>query len=168
MMSHDEKPSTNAASRGGFDPQKSRSNAEKAAEKRMRNRPQLTLPDAQALAAATREHARKLGLEGTIAIVDFGGHLLYLERPDLQSPNSVEVAVQKARTAAFRERPSSALEDRVKDKPGWLKFPNGLPMSGGIPLFYEKHCVGGIAVSGIAENDEPAAQVGADAMKKLT
>jgi uncharacterized protein GlcG (DUF336 family) len=154
MMSHGEKPSINAAPM--------------AAERRMRNRPQLTLPDAQALAAATRDYARKLGLEGTIAIVDFGGHLLYLERPDLQSPNSVEVAVQKARTAAFRERPSSALEDRVKDKPGWLKFPNGLPMSGGIPLFYEKQCVGGIAVSGIADNDEPAAQAGADAMKKLT
>lgn len=134
----------------------------------MRNRPQLTLQDAQALATATRDYARKLGLEGTIAIVDFGGHLLYLERPDLQSPNSVEVAVQKAQTAAFRERPSSALEQRVKEKPGWLKFPNGLPMSGGIPLFYEKQCVGGIAVSGIADHDEPAAQAGADAMKTLS
>jgi glc operon protein GlcG len=133
----------------------------------MRNRPQLTLQDAQLLAAATREYARKLDLEGTIAIVDFGGHLLYLERPDLQSPNSVEVAIQKAQTAAFRERPSSALEQRIKEKPGWLKFPNGLPMSGGVPLFHERLCVGGIAVSGIADNDEPAAQAGADAMKTL-
>jgi glc operon protein GlcG len=133
----------------------------------MRNRLQLTLPDAQVLAAAVRDYARQLGLEGTIAIVDFGGHLLYLERPDLQSPNSVEVALQKARTAAFRERPSSALEERVKDKPGWLMFPNGLPMSGGIPLFYEQQCVGGIAVSGIAEQDEPAALAGAAAMKTL-
>jgi glc operon protein GlcG len=133
----------------------------------MRNRPQLTLQDAQALAAATRKCAEKLGLEGTIAIVDFGGHLLYLERPDLQSPNSVEVALKKARTAAFRERPSSALEQRVKDKPGWLTFPNGLAMSGGVPLFYEDRCVGGIAVSGIAEHDETAAQAGANAMKTL-
>lgn len=134
----------------------------------MRNRPQLTLPDAQLLAAAARAFAQKKGLEGTIAIVDFGGHLLYLERPDLQSPNSVEVAVQKARTAAFRERPSSALEQRVKEKPGWLKFPNGLPMSGGVPLFHGGQCVGGIGVSGIADDDELAAQAGADAMKKMT
>jgi glc operon protein GlcG len=133
----------------------------------MRNRPQLTLDDAQLLAAAARDCAKKQGLEGTIAIVDFGGHLIYLERPDQQSPNSVEVAIQKARTAAFRERPSSALEDRVKDKPGWLKFPNGLPMSGGVPLFYERQCVGGIAVSGIAEQDEVAAIAGADVMKSL-
>ncbi len=133
----------------------------------MRNRPQLTLQDARELSAAAREYAQKLGLEGTIAVVDFGGNLLYLERPDLQSPNSVDVAIQKARTAAFRERPSSALEQRVKEKPGWLKFPNGLPMSGGVPLFYERQCVGGIAVSGIADEDEAAAQAGADAIKKL-
>jgi len=133
----------------------------------MRQRSQLTLQDAQVLAAAARDCAKNLGLEGTIAIVDFGGHLLYLERPDLQSPNSVEVAIQKARTAAFRERPSSALEQRVKEKPGWLNFPNGLAMSGGVPLFYERQCVGGIAVSGIADQDEVAAQAGADAMKTL-
>jgi len=134
----------------------------------MRNRPQLTLQDAQVLAAAARKYAQKLGLEATIAIVDFGGHLLYLERPDLQSPNSVGVAIQKARTAAFRERPSSALEERVKEKPGWLKFPNGLPMSGGVPLFYDRQCVGGIAVSGIADQDEGAAQAGADTLKTLS
>jgi uncharacterized protein GlcG (DUF336 family) len=134
----------------------------------MRNRPQLTLEDAHVVAAAARERARKDGLEGTIAIVDFGGHLLYLERPDLQSPNSVEVALRKARTAAFRERPSSALEQRVKDSPGWLNFPNGLAMSGGVPLFYEGQCVGGIGVSGIAYQDEIAAQAGAEAMKGLS
>lgn len=133
----------------------------------MRNRAQLTLEDAQALAAAARDCAKKKNLEGTIAIVDFGGHLLYLERPDLQSPNSVEIATQKARTAAFRERPTSALEARIKDKPGWLKFPNGLPMSGGVPLFHEGQCVGGIGVSGIADDDEVSAQAGADAMKTL-
>jgi uncharacterized protein GlcG (DUF336 family) len=134
----------------------------------MRNRPQLTLPDALALAAAARQYAQELGVEATIAVVDFGGHLLYLERPDLQSPNSVEVAIRKARTAAFRERPSSALEQRVKEQPGWLNFPNGLPMSGGVPLFHERLCVGAIAVSGIAEHDEAAAQAGADCMKSLT
>lgn len=133
----------------------------------MRNKPQLTLEDAKVLAEAARGYAKKQNLEGTIAIVDFGGHLLYLERPDLQSPNSVEVAIQKARTAAFRERPSSALEERVKDRPGWLMFPNGLPMSGGVPLFYKDQCVGGIAVSGIAEQDEASALAAAAAMKTL-
>jgi uncharacterized protein GlcG (DUF336 family) len=134
----------------------------------MRNKPQLTLQDAQLLAAAARTAAQQKGVEATIAIVDTGGHLLYLERPDLQSPNSVEVATLKARTAAFRERPSSNLEQRVKEQPGWLMFPNGLAMGGGVPLFYRHQCVGGIGVSGVAHDDEAVAKTGADALKTAT
>jgi glc operon protein GlcG len=130
----------------------------------MRLKPSLTLEDAKVMVAGCNLAAREVGREGTIAIVDAGGHLIYLERPDRQSPNSVEVAAMKARTAAFRERPSSNLEERVKDRPGWLMFPNGLPMSGGVPLFHDGECVGGIAVSGIAEDDEKVAEAGAAAL----
>jgi len=131
----------------------------------MRMRPTLTQEDVAIMVAACHGKEKELGREGTIAIVDFGGDLLFLERPDRQSPNSVEVATRKAQTAAFRERASSNLESRVKERPGWLMFPNGLPMAGGIPLFYEGECIGGIAVSGIAEDDEVVALVGADALK---
>ncbi len=132
----------------------------------MRNKPHLTLDDAHRMAKAARLEAAQRKLEGTIAIVDTSGALMYLERPDRQSPNSVEVATMKARTAAFRERPSSSLEARVKEQPGWLMFPNGLAMSGGIPLFHEGECVGAIAVSGIAYDDEPVAQAGAAALEE--
>jgi hypothetical protein len=91
--------------------------------------------------------------------------LLYLERPDRQSPNSVEIATLKARTAAYRERPSSALQERVKERPGWLMFPNSLPIAGGVPLFYGDECVGGVGVSGIADDDEVVAQAGAEALQ---
>jgi uncharacterized protein GlcG (DUF336 family) len=130
----------------------------------MRNKPQLTLEDVFRMAAAARAEATRRKLEGTIAIVDFGGALMYLERPDRQSPNSVEVATLKARAAAFRERPRSQLGARVKDDPGWLMFPNGIGMPGGVPLFAGSECIGAIAVAGIAHDDEPVAQVGADAL----
>jgi glc operon protein GlcG len=129
-------------------------------------KPTMTQEDVGIMITACHAKEQQLGLHGTIAIVDFGGALLFLTRPDHQSPNSVEVATLKARTAVFRERPSSNLESRVKERPGWLMFPNGLPMSGGIPLFFNGECVGGIAVSGIAENDEVVALVGAEALKK--
>jgi uncharacterized protein GlcG (DUF336 family) len=83
----------------------------------MRNKPQLTIDDVFRMAAAARRVAAEKNLEGTIAIVDFSGALMYLERPDRQSPNSVEVATVKARTAVFRERPSSELRQRVKEEP---------------------------------------------------
>lgn len=130
----------------------------------MRSKPQLTLDDAYRMAQAARAEASRRNCEGTIAIVDFSGTLLYLERPDHQSPNSVEVALMKARTATFRERPSSDLQARVKTEPGWLAFPGGLGMPGGVPLMHQGACVGGIAVSGVAFNDEPVAQAGADAL----
>jgi glc operon protein GlcG len=130
----------------------------------MRDKPHLTLDDCHRMARAAREEAIKRKGEATIAVVDAGGVLMYLERPDRQSPNSVEVATLKARAAAFRERPSADLQQRVKEQPGWLMFPNALAMSGGIPLMHRGECVGGIAVSGIAHDDEPAAQAGAGAL----
>jgi glc operon protein GlcG len=129
----------------------------------MRMKPTLTQEDVETIIAACHAKERELGRSGTIAVVDFGGDLLFLVRPDKQSPNSVQVALQKAQTAAFRERPSSDLENRVKERPGWLMFPNGLAMSGGVPLFFQGECVGAIAVSGIAENDEVVALQGAAA-----
>jgi glc operon protein GlcG len=135
-------------------------------EPAMRTKPQMTLEDAYKIAEAARAAAAKRnGSAGTIAIVDSGGHLLYLERPDRQSPNSVEIATLKARTAAYRERPSSALQERVKERPGWLMFPNSLPIAGGVPLFYGDECVGGVGVSGIADDDELVAEAGADVLR---
>lgn len=124
----------------------------------------LTLADVHVMVEAARREARRHNVEGTIAIVDRGGDLLYLERPDDHSANAVEMAHGKARTAAFRERPSSALEERVKDRPGFLMTPNQIGVRGGIPIFYEGVCVGGIGVSGIGQFDEPVAAAGAAAI----
>ena len=131
----------------------------------MRLRATLTQDDVAVIVDACHAKEKEIGRAGTIAIVDFGGDLLFLVRPDRQSPNSVDVATLKAKTAAFRERTSSSLEERVKDRPGWLMFPNGLPMSGGVPLFGAGECVGGVAVSGIAEDDEVVAKAGAAALE---
>ena len=125
----------------------------------------LTLADVQLIVEAARAKARQHGLEGTIAVVDRGGDLMYLERPDAHSANSVEMATGKARTAAFRERPSSALEERVKERPGFLMTPNQIGVRGGVPIFYSGECVGGVGVSGIGEFDEPVAIAGAEAME---
>jgi len=130
----------------------------------MRTKPCLTLEDAHKMAAACRQAAARTNEEPTVAVVDDGGHLLYLERPDRNGPNTVEMATLKARTAALRERPSSAFAKRVAERPGFLAVPNCLGVPGGIPIIHKGECVGGVGVSGIGENDEPVAQAGADAM----
>ena len=131
----------------------------------MRNKPCLTLADAQRMAAACRGAAAKYDQEATIAIVDDGGHLIYLERPDQHRPIAVEMATLKARTAALRARPSSTLEERVKERPGFLMVPNVLAVHGGVPVFYGGECVGGVGISGIDVNDETVAAAGPAALE---
>ena len=92
----------------------------------MRSKPCLTLDDAHKMVAACRKAGAAKKMEPTVAVVDAGGHLLYLERPDRNGPNTVEMATLKARTAALRERPSSAFARRVAERPGFLAVPNCL------------------------------------------
>src|SRR5215831_20217834 len=123
----------------------------------MRRKPCLTAEDVHKMVAACKEHGTRIKREPTVAVVDAGGHLLYLERPDRNGPNTVEMATLKARTAALRERPSSAFAKRVAERPGFLAVPNCLGVPGGIPIIHKGECVGGVGVSGIGENDEPVA-----------
>jgi glc operon protein GlcG len=131
----------------------------------MRLKPCLTSEDVVKMVAAAKHAAALHDALPTIAVVDLGGALLYLERPDTNGVNTVDMATGKARTAAFRERPSSALEERVKERPGFLMTPNQIGVRGGVPLFYRGECVGGIGVSGIGNHDEPTAKAGADALE---
>ena len=130
----------------------------------MRNKPCLTLVDAQRMAAACREAAARHDQDVTIAIVDDGGHLIYLERPDQHRPNAIEMATLKARSAALRARPSSTLEARVKEQPGFLMVPNILAIRGGFPVIYAGQCVGGIGISGADVNDETIAEAGTNVL----
>ena len=76
-------------------------------------KPVLTLEAAKKLAAAAEEEAVKNKWNMVIAIVDDGGNLLYLQRLDGTQTGSIEVALQKAKTAVHFKRPSKALEDAV-------------------------------------------------------
>ena len=75
------------------------------------------------------------------------------------------MAAGKARTAAFRERPSSSLRSSREGEAG-LPDLSQRPsrVTGGVPLFYEGQCVGGVGVSGIADGDEVVAKAGAEAL----
>ena len=97
----------------------------------MRNKPCLTTEDVQRVVAAAKKHATKLKREPTIAVVDEGGHLLYLERPDVNGVNTVDMSTAKARTAALRGRPSGAFGKRVRERPEFLMSPNYLGVEGG-------------------------------------
>ena len=131
----------------------------------MRQKPCLTSDDVEKIVAAAKKYGAEIKRRPTIAVVDEGGHLLYLERPDVNGVNTVEMSTMKARTAALRGRPSSAFAKRVEERVGFLMAPNYLGVEGGIPIMFGDECVGGIGVSGIDHDDEPVAEAGAKGLE---
>jgi glc operon protein GlcG len=132
----------------------------------MRHKPCLTTDDVLKIVTACKDAGAKLGREPTVAVVDAGGHLLHLERPDKNGVITIDMATLKARTAALRGRPSSNFEARVKERPGFLMVPNCLGVEGGVPVVFQDECLGGVGVSGIDYDDESVAKAGAEAFGK--
>jgi uncharacterized protein GlcG (DUF336 family) len=132
----------------------------------MRRKLALTAADVRVIAAACCAEAAKNGWAVTIAIVDDGGHLLYLERLDARI-STVDVAIRKARTAALSRQPSLALEQRARANPVLLAL-DALPLQGGLPLEHSGEFVGGVGVSGVlAPQDEQVAGAGVAALTAL-
>ena len=107
---------------------------------------------------------------GSIAIVDAGGHTLYLERLDGTFTASSDVSIGKARTAVNFGKPTRGLEESInKGRPALLPVADVTwftPLIGGIPIVVDGHVVGGIGVSGAKtqDQDEEVALAGAMAV----
>jgi uncharacterized protein GlcG (DUF336 family) len=130
----------------------------------------LTLEAAKKLAAAAEEEAIKNKWTVVIAIVDDGGSLVYLQRLDDTQIGSIEVAIQKAKTALSFKRPTKALEDAVitGGRTVVLSLPGAVPIEGGLPLIVDNKVIGAIGVSGVtAQQDGQIAKAGADALAKV-
>lgn len=106
---------------------------------------------ADAAVAFAREHAAP---GGAIAIVDSGGHVVYLERLDGSFPAAAAISIGKARTAALFRKPTKAFEDIVNGgRTTMVALPDVTPftpLQGGVPLERGGIVVGAIGVSGAA------------------
>ncbi|MCX7985207.1 MAG: heme-binding protein [Bacteroidetes bacterium] len=113
------------------------------------NKPVLTLDIVKHVAAAAENEARANNLSMAIAILDDGGHLLYFSRMDNVQLGSIDVALEKARTALYFKRPTKSYQDRVANGELFLlKVPNIIPVEGGLPLIYNNQVLGSIGISG--------------------
>ena len=113
----------------------------------------LTLSDVRAIAQAA-EAANHWVV--TIAIVDDGGHLLWLQRGDGAAPISSMIAPAKARTAALGRRESKVYEDAINQgRYSFLSAPTleGM-LEGGVPVIVDGHCIGAVGVSGVKSNED--------------
>jgi glc operon protein GlcG len=118
-------------------------------------KPYLTHDDARRIAAAEAE-ARAHQWAVTIAVVDDGGHLLWLQRLDGAPPVSAHIAPAKAHTAALGRRESKGYEDIINGgRTAFLSAPaiQGM-LEGGVPVMAQGHCIGAVGVSGVKSTED--------------
>ena len=128
----------------------------------------LDLAAIKTMVAASEAKAKELNVGVTICIVDESGNLLFLEKGDGASLNTLQFAQKKARDAAAYGAPSREAAEAVKKgNVENLAFPNYFPNQGGLPIRVDGQLIGGIAASGAkSEIDEQIAQAGLDALLK--
>jgi len=129
----------------------------------------LTLEAAKKIATAAEAEAKKNNWNVVIAIVDDGGHLVYLQRIDGTQTGSIDVAIKKAQTAISFKRPTKVFEDAVAGgRQVILALPGALPIEGGVPITVGGQIIGAIGVSGVkSTEDGQIAKAGADAAAAL-
>lgn len=133
----------------------------------MKTRSALELADVKAVAAAAEAEARANQWAVTIAIVDDGGHLLWLQRLDGAAPISAQIAPAKAHTAAIGRRESRIYEEVINGgRTSFLSAP-GLQgmLEGGVPILKDGVCIGAVGVSGVkSDQDAQVARAGIAAL----
>src|SRR5215470_1217183 len=117
--------------------------------------PALTQDGARIAADAAAAAATARGVWPVVAVVDAGGELMHLWRPDQAQVASVRVATDKARTAALYRRPSKDFEDQAaQGRPSALHLAQAVPLQGGVPIMHAGHAAGAVGVSGASSADE--------------
>ncbi len=112
---------------------------------------------AKKIAAGAAAESKKNGWRMAIAVVDNHGFLVYYERMDDTQTASVQVALDKAKTAAMFRRPTKAFEDGIaKGRVALLGLTGATPIEGGVPIMAGSKVIGGLGVSG-ANSDQDAA-----------
>ena len=127
----------------------------------------ITRDAALALNAAARRAAHDLGIAVTIAVTDAAGHLVAFERDDDAPFLTVDVAIDKAWTAASFGLPTHTWNTLLaNDAIAQLAHrPRLVAVGGGLPVVVDGQVVGGIGISGgNAAQDQQAAQAALESL----
>ena len=130
--------------------------------------PRLTLSDAKTIVQGAEAKAAEIGVDMDIAVVDDGGHLLAFVRMDQARVTSIDVAINKAFTAACARRATHEYA-KVAGAGGpafGIQSSNQgrfMIVGGGLPIFIKGTIAGGVGCSsGSPEQDREVAQAGID------
>jgi len=127
----------------------------------------ITIDQAKKIAAGALAESKKNNWRMAISIVDNHGFPVYFERMEDTQTASIQIALDKAKSAAMFRRPTKVFEDGVaKGRVALLGLTGAMPIEGGLPIMVDGRVIGGIGVSGAnADQDAQAAQAGLNALK---
>jgi uncharacterized protein GlcG (DUF336 family) len=128
----------------------------------------LDASQAAVVVEAAQDEATRLAVAVNIAVVDDAGHLSAFTRMDGALRASIEIACDKAHTAALFEQTTAELAEKIL--PGeslfGMRTPRFLPIAGGVPLWCDEVLVGAVGVSsGTIAEDDAIARAGAAALQ---
>lgn len=124
----------------------------------------LTLEDAKQMLAAAEAKATSLGIAYNVAVVDAGGHLLAFSRQDGALIGSIDLAIDKAKTARIFDKATSDLAQLSQSgRPLFgIQVSNAgqvVIFGGGIPIQLGGSIVGAVGASaGTVEQDIAVAE----------
>jgi uncharacterized protein GlcG (DUF336 family) len=117
--------------------------------------PALSAAGARRAAETVASECARRGVSPVCAVVDAGGDLICIWRPDGAQVASVGVATDKARTAAIYRRPSKDFEDQAAGgRASALHLARAVPLQGGMPILEGEYVLGAVGVSGASSADE--------------
>lgn len=130
----------------------------------------LTLETAKKIVAEARKYGVSVNAPHggpSIAVVDRGGNLLFVERPETTFAGSALVAYEKAHTAAMFEQPTQNMENAIKGGRTPLITVGYVMLEGGVPILYNGEVIGAIGVSGAASSAQDVEIAWAGAKTKI-
>ncbi|MFY9742864.1 MAG: heme-binding protein [Candidatus Sulfotelmatobacter sp.] len=107
------------------------------------------------------EKASQMQKAASIAVADSHGDLIYFVRMDGAPVSSIQIAINKAWTAARERKPTKDIGDKVKHPEkghdisyyGDTKY---VGWGGGVPVWKNGEVVGAVGVSGLSSNEDVA------------
>lgn len=128
--------------------------------------------EAQIAIAAIQAELGQRNLAAAIAVADAYGELVALLRMDGTKLAPVQIAINKAHTAARERKPSGDVGRAVRDPEGGFDIsyygdPHFIGWDGGLPVVMDGAVVGAVAVSGLSgAEDVELAEMGVAAILK--
>ncbi|MYT74206.1 MULTISPECIES: heme-binding protein [unclassified Streptomyces] len=133
----------------------------------------LTLDAAEEIISAAHRRAQDIGKAVSVAVVDAGGFVIAVRRPDGARPLTPDIARAKAYTAAVMQRPGTMLKKWQESQPVFFSQLSQLPgaalpimaADGSMTIKKDGEIIGGLGIAGgTADEDQVIAE---DVLKAL-